>query len=65
MGHLDGGALAGKVLLLNLACGHTRIVERVDVSTVVKGNVAMCEKCHWAERRILQREWVRAKERAR
>lgn len=47
-----------KSLLVNLACGHSLVIERENVARIVKGTQAECPKCNYKLRRIVEQSWV-------
>lgn len=51
-----------KVLLLNLACGHTRMIDRREVPQAVEGSRSACEKCNFKMVAIKEQQWVERKE---
>lgn len=54
--------MKAKKLVVSLACGHTLVLMKSEVSLALNGNHASCPKCPWnaPPRRVTERSWVAA-----
>lgn len=51
--------MVNKALLVSLSCGHSLVIEKEHITTIVRGSFAYCSKCpNYEERKIKERSWV-------